>query len=77
MAKILMVDDDPDFLEASKLVLELQHHTVLTANNVQDGEEKIFKEVWQEKGYPLGDRIYELPQAVATILAKYLGTLKL
>jgi len=42
-----------------------------------EAEEKIFKEVWQEKGYPLGDRIYELPQAVATILAKYLGTLKL
>ncbi len=41
MAKILMIDDNPDFLEAAKIVLESKGHTVLEANNAQDGEAKI------------------------------------
>ena len=42
-----------------------------------EDEKRIFKRVWQEKGYPLEDKIYELPKAVTTILKDYLGTVKL
>jgi DNA-binding response OmpR family regulator len=38
MAKILIVDDDPDILDASRLVLERAGHTVITASNPRDGE---------------------------------------
>lgn len=37
MARILVVDDDPDVVEACKLVLEAQDHEVLEANNKADG----------------------------------------
>ena len=33
MAKVLVVDDDPDFVEISRTVLESQGHTVITASN--------------------------------------------
>jgi len=36
-----MVDDDVDFLSVSKTVLEEAGHTVLTANNIGDGEQKV------------------------------------
>ena len=41
MAKILVVDDDQDFLEATKTILESKSHEVLTANNLRDGEKAI------------------------------------
>jgi len=41
MAKILMVDDDVDFVNASKAVLESKGHTVVTAHTSADGEQKI------------------------------------
>jgi DNA-binding NtrC family response regulator len=41
MAKILMVDDNCDFLEASKIVLEREGHVVVTANNPAEAQEKI------------------------------------
>lgn len=39
-AKILIVDDDPDFVEATKLVLESKPYEVITA---QDGDKGIAK----------------------------------
>ncbi len=41
MAKILVVDDDPDVVEACQIVLEANQHTVLTAFNRADGMEKL------------------------------------
>lgn len=38
MAKILMVDDDSDFLSACQTILEAQGHEILTAYNVPDAE---------------------------------------
>ena len=32
MAKILVVDDDPDFVEAARIVLEREGHTVVSAS---------------------------------------------
>ena len=40
MAKILVVDDDPDFVEIARTVLESQGHTVITAS---DGEQALRK----------------------------------
>ena len=37
MALIVIIDDDPDILEASSLVLESKGFKVLTANNPNDG----------------------------------------
>jgi len=44
MAKILMVDDNPDFLEAAKIVLESQGHMVLMATNARAGEDAVKEE---------------------------------
>jgi len=38
MARILVVDDDPDMTEACKLVLEQAGHEVATAQNVEEGQ---------------------------------------
>lgn len=45
MAKILIVDDDPDIVEAMKVVLESKNHTVSSAGNGQEG----LKNVRQDK----------------------------
>ncbi len=37
MSKILIVDDDPDMVEAGRIVLEREGHTVESASNVDDG----------------------------------------
>ena len=37
MAKILIVDDDPDMVEAGRYVLEREGHTVTSASNVESG----------------------------------------
>lgn len=37
MAKILIVDDDPDMVEAGRYVLEKQGHDVISALNVEAG----------------------------------------
>ena len=39
-AKILLVDDDPDFVEATKVVLESQPYEVITALGGKEGLEK-------------------------------------
>ncbi|MDP8216215.1 MAG: response regulator [Candidatus Kaelpia imicola] len=41
MAKILMVDDDLEFLEASKRVLEGAGNKVKTLNNIKDAESSV------------------------------------
>jgi len=43
-AKILLVDDDPDFVEATKLVLESQPYEVITALSGEDGLKKAREE---------------------------------
>jgi len=35
--KILIVDDDPDMVEAGRIVLEREGHTVESASNIVDG----------------------------------------
>ncbi|MFC1963264.1 response regulator transcription factor [Chloroflexota bacterium] len=42
-AKILLVDDDPDLLEATKIVLETKYE-VITAENGDDGLKKVLEE---------------------------------
>jgi CheY-like chemotaxis protein len=37
MAKILIVDDDPDFVDATRMVLEKEGHTVIHAPNGSAG----------------------------------------
>ena len=37
MAKIAIIDDDPDIIDASSLVLTSKGHEVFTANNPDDG----------------------------------------
>lgn len=37
MAKIVIIDDDPDILDASSLVLNSKGHEVITATNPEDG----------------------------------------
>lgn len=41
MAKILIVDDDPDIVEASQLFLEKEGHTVETASSRPEGMKKV------------------------------------
>lgn len=43
MAKIAIIDDDPDILDASSLILESKGYDVITATNPDDGY-KIIKE---------------------------------
>jgi CheY-like chemotaxis protein len=45
MAKILIVDDDPDFVEATRIVLEKANHQVISAASGNDG----FKRVKEDK----------------------------
>lgn len=42
--KILVIDDDPDFVEAITPVLESALYHVVTASNAIEGKEKIFQE---------------------------------
>jgi CheY-like chemotaxis protein len=43
-AKILVVDDDPDFVEAMRLTLEPNGYTVLSATNGDEGLAKVRSE---------------------------------
>lgn len=43
-AKILVIDDDPDFLKVVSMMLESGDYTVLTAKNPQEGKKKLFSE---------------------------------
>ncbi len=44
MARILIIDDDPDLVESMKVVLEKKQHKVDTAQNGKAGMNKIRKE---------------------------------
>lgn len=44
MAKILVVDDEPDMVEMIKAALESAHHQVVAAYNGQEGIDKAQKE---------------------------------
>jgi DNA-binding response OmpR family regulator len=44
MARILMVDDDKEFTDAVKTMLEANGHLVFTVHNVPDAEKKIKNE---------------------------------
>jgi DNA-binding response OmpR family regulator len=37
VSKILIVDDDPDMVEAGRIVLEREGHTVVSASNYSEG----------------------------------------
>lgn len=41
MVKILIVDDDPDMVEASRIVLERDGYSVEHASNLEDGLKKL------------------------------------
>lgn len=41
MAKILIIDDDPDLVEAMKVVLENQRHQVVVAKSGKEGLKKV------------------------------------
>lgn len=43
-AKILVIDDDPDFLKVVSMMLESGPYTVVTAKDPQEGKEKLFAE---------------------------------
>ncbi len=40
MAKILLVDDDPDFVDATKLILEKSGHQIVCAHTGEEGWKK-------------------------------------
>lgn len=44
MAKILIVDDDPDIVEAMRMPLEANNYQVVSAYSAKEGLEKILKE---------------------------------
>ena len=41
MAKILVVDDDPDFVEATRIVLESAGHEVIAASDGDEGMSQV------------------------------------
>jgi two-component system alkaline phosphatase synthesis response regulator PhoP len=41
MSKILLVDDDPDFVEATKIILESKSHEVIVAYDGNEGWQKV------------------------------------
>ena len=41
MSKILIVDDDPDFVEATRLVLESEGHEVVSAASGEEGLSRV------------------------------------
>lgn len=44
MAKILVIDDDPDFVNATRIVLEKDGHTIKNAKNGSEGFQKAKEE---------------------------------
>ena len=44
MPKILVVDDDPDFVESTRLMLEPHGHQVISASNGDEGLRKLAEE---------------------------------
>ena len=44
MAKILIVDDDPDFLDATTIILKKEGHTILHAKSGHEGYQRTKEE---------------------------------
>jgi DNA-binding response OmpR family regulator len=44
MSKIAVIDDDPDILDASSIVLTSKGHKVITATNPEDGYKLVMEE---------------------------------
>ena len=44
MAKILVVDDDPDFVEVMRTVLSVDGHHVVSASSSADGMRQVVRE---------------------------------
>ncbi|MEA3350747.1 MAG: response regulator [Chloroflexota bacterium] len=44
MAKILIVDDDPDFQNATRIVLEKEDHIVISAKSGDEGYQRVKEE---------------------------------
>ncbi len=44
MAKILVVDDDPDFVEVVRTILRMDHHEVVSAGNSAEGMRRLAAE---------------------------------
>jgi CheY-like chemotaxis protein len=42
--KILIIDDDPDYIKLTSIILKANNYTVVTASNPQEGQEKLFSE---------------------------------
>ncbi|UCC40924.1 MAG: hypothetical protein JSV96_05680 [Candidatus Aminicenantes bacterium] len=40
-AKILIIDDDPDFRKVASMMLKSEFYDVVTAKNSQEGKEKL------------------------------------
>ena len=70
-----------DAKAAIRALKELENQGVIAraiqVGEVTSGERRIFKKVWGEKGDSIGKEIENLVPAVATILAKYLSTVRL
>ena len=44
MVKILIVDDDPDFVDATRMVLEKEGHAIVRAGSGSEGYERVVAE---------------------------------
>ncbi len=44
-SKILIIEDDPDLIEAIKIILENEGYEVVTAFDIEDGMRKVLQEV--------------------------------
>ena len=44
MAKILVIDDDPDFIKITRIILQSQHYEVITAADGEEGLEVMRRE---------------------------------
>ena len=42
--KILVIDDDLDYLKVTSIILKAKNYSVVTANNPREGKEKLFTE---------------------------------
>ena len=72
-AKIMIVDDDPDYIEVIKAILEREQYTVVTAGDKREGMEKIRAEkpdlaildvmmnAWQD-GFEMSRQLKKDPQ---------------
>ncbi|MHC4532422.1 MAG: response regulator [Planctomycetota bacterium] len=72
-AKIMIVDDDPDYIDVVKTILEREQYTVVTAGDKTEGMEKIMAEkpdlaildvmmnAWQD-GFEMSRQLKKDPQ---------------